>query len=202
MAFLLFAFMKSSLRQRIDHKEFRLTQIMNKINNMQEQQSIMAQAKTASQSALSMFYQSNNMLANNAYQQSIFGLQSGFGKYQEEYSKALKDNNNDTANAAVVKSHDAMITAQTNAQAKYQELMADFQKVQMGNQMSQQLMSSIFTSADQMQATSIHAQETQLTTEKDSLESELKLLNGQYDSYKQQEEKAAKDMAPNFGQGS
>lgn len=202
MAFLLFAFMKLSVKRRINQKEFRLTNIMNKINNMQEQQSIMAQAKTASQNALSMFYQSNNMLANNTYQQSIFGLQSEFGKYQDNYNKVLKEHKNDKSHEDVTRVYDEMMTAQTKAQGQYQSLMADFQKVQMGNQMAQQMMSSIFTNADQMQSASIHAQETLLTTEKDSLESELKLLNGQYDSYKQQEEKAAKDMAPNFGQGS
>ena len=199
MGFLLFAFMKLSLKRTINHKEFRLSQVLNKINNLQEQTSIMAQAKSSAQSALTMFFQSNNMMANNMYQQKTFELQSGYAKEQEAYTKAYNDNGKDVNNQTVKDAQAVLTTAQTNAQMYYQSLFADFQKVQSANQMSQQLMSSIFTSSDQMQQSTLHAQETQLTTEKDGIESELKGLNAQYDSYKQSEEKAAKDLAPNFG---
>jgi len=199
MGFLLFAFMKLSLKRTINHKEFRLSRVLNKINNLQEQTSIMAQAKSSAQSALTMFFQSNNMMANNMYQQKTYELQSGYAKEKDVYAKVYKDNKEDANVDAVKEARKTLETVQTNAQLNYQSLFADFQKVQMGNQMSQQLMSSIFTSSDQMQQSTLHAQETQLTTEKDGLESELKGLNAQYDSYKQSEDKAAKDLAPNFG---
>ncbi len=199
MGFLLFAFRKLSLKRTISQKEFRQVTIANRITDLQEQQSIMAQAKTSAQNALSMFFRANGMMADNLYQSNVMGLSSSYNNAQAEYQKVLNDNNNDRNQDAVTAAEDKMKSIQLEAQEKYQSLFTDYQKSQNGLAMSQQVMNSIFTSSDKLEQENLHLQETQLEQENTSLETQLKLLREQLAGVEKGEDQAAKDVAPKFG---
>lgn len=201
MSFLLFAHRKLSILRNLDHKNFRLTIIDNKLMNLHEQQGIMAQAKSSAQSSLSIFYNSNVSLLDNFFNTKTNQMYNSVQGFNDKYSKALEANGNDENAQPVKDAKAAYDKAVENANTNYRKFYSDYMKDKSALQMSAQAMNSIFTNSDQNQASFINAQEKQMTIEKANLESQVKILNEELSSVKTAEDQAAKRAVTDFGLG-
>lgn len=199
MGFLIFAFRKLTLRKNIDRKQFSLMSVSMKLQKIQDQVSIMQQAKTSTQNALQMMTQSAASMAGSLFQTEMSGAQNTYSEKTKAYTEALKAANNDDSADAVVAAKDEVEKAKDAATEKYQSCFSKYQASQQSLMVANNVINSVFAASDESELRCLNTKDTALSQEKASLESSLSLLNAEYTSVEKQEDQEAKNAAPKFG---
>lgn len=181
MGFLIFAFMKQNIRRQIDRKQFQLTLISNKLTQMQDQIADMQQHK-------------NSILAT-ADDLATAGSSLAAACYKDAYDKNQKE----AESILQTKPDYDKKALQADIAEKNKAAADDYQAQLAVIATAKKATNSIFELTDNIQLSALNRQESQMSSEKESLESQLKLLNGQYDSYEKGETEEAKKATPNFG---
>ena len=171
MGVLLFAFRKLMLKRRINDKNYRLTLIS------QKQQSVTDQIGQLQQ-----------MISG---QKNYTQIQSTQGAYQQQMAAYQQYN--------TIANNTTLSDEQKNQQiAGIQQNMMAYQNA---TAMYSQMQSSIFDGYSKCQMAPLNAMDNQLTLERETIESELKQLNAEYESVEKAESQEAKQSAPKFGLG-
>lgn len=181
MGFLIFAYMKQVTRRAIDRKQFQLTLIANKLTTLQDQISVMQQNQNILKTNWDNYKNLETASATSVFQINQNNLQA-------QINAANEKGNKDEAEKLSTQ-------LQNNANSTYQDMQRKLAEIALKNQAA----TSIFEALDKANLESLNRQETQLSSEKESMESQLKILNQQYESYEKGETEEAKKSAPNFG---
>lgn len=184
MGFLIFAYMKQKTRRDIDRKQYQLTLIANKLTTIQDQISMMQQNKNSIQSIWDSYANLEKSAIAAKYQLPLDDM----NKLLTDAKKGTDANSKATVDALTKQLQDSSTTA-------YQNIQSDYQMLALKNNLA----TSLFTAYDEANLASLQRQETQMSSEKESYESQLKILNQQYESYEKGETEEAKKSAPNFG---
>lgn len=181
MGFLIFAYMKQKTRRDIDRKQYQLTLIANKLTTLQDQISIMQQNNNSMKTIWDNYTKTQQSAISAKYQIPL-------NDTNKQIDEARK--NNDTAKV------DALTKQlQTDTNYNAQNIQNEYNSILLQNQAA----TSIFQALDEANLSSLQRQEVQMSSEKESMESQLKILNQQYEAYEKGETEEAKKAAPNFG---
>lgn len=200
MGFLIFAYRKLCLKQTINRKSFRLMQLGVEQQRIQNQMSIMQQAKSTVQDTWALASNSINSVSGNIYQASINAANADASAASNKYEKI----HNDFINGKVTKSSDDsaradMERAQADSEKKVKALFAAQQATQSASMIANHVVNSVFAETEKAQSNMLHLQDQRIDSEKTALESQLKVLNYELDSVSKAEDNAAKQVAPTFG---
>lgn len=191
MGFLIFAFRKLTLKRQINQKQFTQMTLANQQQRVQEQISIMEKTKSAMQDAWSTTSNATLSTAQSLYNLSTMASQS---KIQDLYKKYGNANTNDQVSIM-----NEITEQQEKVRAKNTAAYAAYQAVASGVTLANYAVNSVFSAADDAQLQALHRQDQRYEEEQASLDSQLKLLNAEYESVTKAESDAAKQSAPSFG---
>ena len=179
MGFLLFAARKLQLKREINTKNYELMTITARYNDAQKRVADFQQTMSDMKSAMSIFAA--------GYQQQ--GVQAALAQFATQNGLQADANGQYDFNSLTDAQRQAMATAvQTGTMA--------------GTQMATAIngiTNGIFDSINKVQLAQLQAEQNTLDVRKESLESELSLLQGEYQSVKEAEKEAAKSAVPQFG---
>lgn len=208
MGFLIFAFRKLTLKRKINQDEYREMQLSQEQQQVQSQISIMQQAQASKKD---MTQQCLANITNSYYmtcQSSMFGYNQNVSDLSEKLQNAMKaasddgkitDNKKIMENADVIAAKDDLEKAQKEQAGKQYEMMFNMNAFQNSMLQANGALNSIFDAVDKGQMQALHQQDTRITLEMKSLESQLALEKAEYASVEKQEGEEAKDTAPKFG---
>jgi len=178
MGFLLFAARKLQLKREINTKNYELMTITARYNDAQKRVADFQQTMSDMKSMMSIF-------SADIQQQGVgqalaaFAQQNGLGNDFSQQAQA------------------------SWTQEQRQAAQAAVQAGQMaGTQMAtaiNTITNGIFDSINKAQLARLQAEQNTLDVRKESLESELQLLQGEYQSVKEAEKEAVKSAVPQFG---
>lgn len=201
MAFLLFAYMKQSLKLRIDRGQYRLANLTNKINDLQDQISIMTQAKDASENMSKQVIGNITAAGSSLFQGVLNTAQNNYYGENAKYMDLQNRKNNgeaitqeqlDLQKGAVEAANTTLMNTNWQVQQETNAFQSRVVAMNAG-------VNSIFAAQTKAQLDYLQHEETTMDQEKAQLESQLKAWQSQYDSYEKAEDSAAKDLAPKFG---
>ena len=195
MGFLIFAFRKLSLRREISQKEYRLMSISTIQNRIQDQISVIEQAKAAMQGAWNTSMNAISTMGSSIFSNGLMDKQQSFMDLNISYLDAKS--NGDTVLADSLRKQ--MLDAQKAAMGEQATNQKEYQIFQQGLMLANQAQNTIFSLVDQAELASLNQQDQQYSLEKENLESQLKKLNAEYESVEKAETQAAKQAAPNLG---
>lgn len=199
MGFLIFAFRKLTLKKRINQMQFRQTLLSTAQQKIQNQISIMQQAKTSSENALQMVMQGSGNMAQNLFKSEMSSSTNLYYEKSKAYANILKANGNDETHVEVMKAKAELDSAKNAGEAKYQTAFATYQTTMAGLAATNNVINSIFSASEQSELNYLHQRDTALTQEMTSNESQLKLLSAEYTEVEKGEDQEAKNTAPKFG---
>lgn len=172
MSFLMFAARKIQIRRLMNSKNYELTLITEQANEAARKVANAQEAQTAAKNQVSVF---TSQLQSAAQYQAL---------------AALKNQTGIDANAM-------------NAQSDLSAVQAALQQgTQAGAQLATAITSitdSIFSAQNKAELSRLQAQQQTLDMRKESLETQLKSLQGEYQQCESAESESAKSLAPKFG---
>ncbi len=172
MSFLMFAARKIQIRRLMNSKNYELTLITEQANEAARKVANAQEAQTAAKNQVSVF---TSQLQSAAQYQAL---------------AALKNQTGIDANAM-------------NAQSDLSAVQAALQQgTQAGSQLATAITSitdSIFSAQNKAELSRLQAQQQTLDMRKESLETQLKSLQGEYQQCESAESESAKSLAPKFG---
>ena len=178
MGFLLFAARKLQLKREINTKNYELMTITARYNDAQKRVADFQQTMSDMKSAMSIF-------SAGIQQQGVFQALTAFADQnglEHDFSQQAVASWTDAQKQA------GLAAMQTGSYA--------------GTQMATAIngiTNGIFDSINKVQLAQLQAEQNTLDVRKESLESELSLLQGEYQSVKEAEKEAAKSAVPQFG---
>lgn len=196
---LLASFMKANTRLQIDRKNYQLTCATIQHNRITEQINELSQADDMARSSWESIKASLSSINESVFTATTSFTVQAFTEKQTAYQKALSDAKGDENNQTVKNAKTEMLAAQEQAKSTSEVAMAAKQTGQVSLNLMSQSANSVFDASSKAQQAYLHSQDKSYDLEKSSLETQLKDLNAQYDSYEKLEDADAKKTAPNFG---
>lgn len=196
---LLASFMKANTRMQIDRKNYQLTCATIQHNRIQEQIQELSQTDDMMRSSWESIKANLSSIGASVFTATTSFTVQAFTEKQTAYQKALSDAKGDENNQTVKNAKADMLSAQEQAKSVSETAMAARQAGQAGLDLASQSFSSVFDASNKAQQAYLHSQDKSYDLEKANLETQLKDLNAQYDSYEKLEDADAKKTAPNFG---
>ena len=194
MGFLIFAYRKLCLQRDINQKTFRQMNLSSRQLLIHSKIEAMEQAKAAIQTAFTI-----SMSSLSAEGASVFtsNTQSNT-KQMLDFQTQLQNTTDEAAKATINKQMEALLSQnKLKQESEMQKYTAFTQNIAM----AQQAGNSIFAMVDKAELDGLHAEDTQITLQMKSLESQLTLENAELQSVEKAEGEAAKNAAPKFGLG-
>ena len=190
MGFLLFAARKLQLKREINTKQYELTVLTSQYNDAQKRVKDFQEQMNNMKNMTSVFAQG---IQSNG---SVSAYRALLTQPDEKVPAEVK--------AAVQRMLSGDMSALNGLTNEQRQALS--QVGQMGSQAGSSLATaftnvsnSIFDAVNKVELAKLTAQENSLELRKGSLESELSLLNGEYDAVKGQEAEAVKEAVPHFG---
>lgn len=199
MGFLIAAFRKLSLRRTINNKQYEQTLLNVKLEQIHNNISIMQQAKASAQNAFQGMMSSMSSMNENIFSTQYNALQGDYQKRNSDYQKILSDAGNDTSNPAVVEALKKLNEFKEAAGVQSQQLYMQSQSSRAAFATASQVMNSIFANSDKAQLDALQREETRMSQQVASNETQLTLLNEEYKSVTELEKSEAKNSVAHFG---
>lgn len=195
MGFLIFAYRKLALKRQINQKQFRQMQLSSMQKQVQDQMSIMEQAKSQMQDSMNNMFNNISSNTTSLFQAKAAASQSDYSSLYAQYQKDTAAGNTAAANDDLKK-----LEAAKYASDNQQKAIAAEQTLAMAPILAaKQAMSSISNTIDQAELQMLHQKDQRYEEEIASLDSQLKTMNAELDSVEKAETDAAKKSAPTFG---
>lgn len=176
MGFLLYAARKLQLKQQINNLNFRAMTLSQEQQTITKQIADFQQAMNNTKNYINIFGQN---LQNAAMFQAITDATGQTVTTAEQAMQLVYSSDAGTAD----KAKNAMALQQTNT----------------GVAAATNVVNSVFDAVNKAQLAQLQAKDSEISLEKESIESQTMLLQEEYKSVKQAEQDAAKDTAPTFG---
>ena len=177
MGFLLFAARKLQLKREINTKNYELMTITAQYNDAQKRVAEFQQTMSDMKSMMSIF--------SAGIQQQ--GVLQALHSYADQ--NGLAHSNQEDFNSWTTEQKQAASAAVQVGQMAGTQMATAINGITDG----------IFSSINKVQLAQLQAQQNTLDVRKESLESELQLLQGEYQSVKEAEKEAVKSAVPQFG---
>ena len=185
MGFLLFAARKLQLKREINNKNYELTVLTSQYNQAQKRVAAFQEQMENAKNMTSIFAQAMQANANrSAYTQYLSTCTDA------SFKEKLQNFLNGDSNPGFTTEESQTVTRISQQGAQAGSALATAYTT---------VTDSIFDAANKVQLAKLQAEENRLELRKGSLESELSLLQGEYDAVKGQEKDAIKDAVPQFG---
>ena len=186
MGFLLFAARKLQLKREINSKQYELTVLTSQYNDAQKRVKDFQEQMNNMKNMTSVFAQGLQSAATNqAYANYVDSLANQAKRSEAEQGLVDRFGKSQLTTSDYQLLNQATLSGTQGGAA----IASAFTNVT----------NSIFEAANKVELAKLTAQENSLELKKGSLESELSLLQGEYDSVKGQEKEALKDAIPQFG---
>lgn len=194
MGFLIFAARKLQLRRQINQGQYRDMCLANKLENIQSQVSIMQESIDSAKQGFNSLSNGALSIATLTYNNTVSGINnnSQLADLQKQLTGELTTQERDKITAQV-----NAITTQQNKDI--QKASATYELAKQSASLINQGVNSIFEMTQQAQLKALNQEETHIQTQKEHLESQLKVWDQDYESVKKGEEQEAKNVAPTFG---
>lgn len=195
MGFLIFAYRKLTLKRQINQKQFRQMQLSSMQTQIQEQMSIMQQAKSQMQDATNTMFSNIQNNTTSLFQAKMASSQTDYSSLYTQYQNDTAAGKSDAAKADLVK-----LEAAKDESDNQQKAIAAQQTLAMAPILAaKQAFSTMTNAMDQAEMQILHQKDQSYEEEISSLDSQLKSLNAELDSVEKAETDAAKKSAPTFG---
>lgn len=196
MGFLIFAYRKLSLKRQINQKQFRQMQLSSMQKQVQEQMSIMEQAKSQMQDSANNLFSTLSNSTNCLFQAKMAASQSDYNSLYTQYQNDVAQKKG----SDVIQQDLAKLEAAKTASDNQQKALAAEQALASAPLLAaKQAASNIFNTMDQAELQILHQKDQRYEEEIASLDSQLKTMNAELDSVEKAESDAAKKSAPTFG---
>lgn len=216
MGFLLFFRATLDSLKRINSKEAQLMSLMSRQRKIQNEiadmkriqnnmQSIWETAASSAASNASTTYnlaynsQSGKMneISSNLSFLNSYNAANATQDDQKKYTGLLKDKTiEDVKNDFNKQLEQIQKQQETEQQKAFQIYTVETQRISSINKAAQ----SVFESSNEFQLRYLNREDSEISTEKESLEGELEVLRQEYENEKKARSDAAKNIAPTFGQ--
>lgn len=216
MGFLLFFRATLDSLKRINSKEAQLMSLMSRQRKIQNeiadmkriQNNIQSIWETAASSAASnasttynLVYNSQsgkmNEISSNLSFLNSYNAANATQDDQKKYTGLLKDKTiEDVKNDFNKQLEQIQKQQETEQQKAFQNYTVETQRISSLNKTAQ----SVFEANNEFQLRYLNREDSEISTEKESLEGELEVLRQEYENEKKARSDAAKNIAPTFGQ--
>lgn len=196
---LLASYMKANTKLQIDRKQYQLTCITIQQQRVEDQISDLTKADDMARSAWESIKSSMKSISSSVFTATTsFTTQNVLDK-SSAYTTALSDAKGNENDPKVLAAKKEMLDAQSASQNTNIAAAATQQASQAGFAIFDNSVRSVFDASSDAQRECLSRQDKAFDGEKANIETQLKSLNAQYDSYEKLEDADAKKMAPNFG---
>ena len=197
MGFLMGAFGKLMAGKRLRNLQFKLTQVTQQHSRITKQIALFEKQQQSNRKMIQAGMQFQMQSGNSIDMATVLGVDTSEYLNPDKTVKDLTGLQNACGAALQSFTGDSTLYA-----GKMQQIAYNQQGRQMQFAMATQMWDQLFEMQSESMLQPLKDAEESLQTEKDSLESQIKIAEADYEAQKKQEDAGAKNIAPNYtGQG-